>query len=82
MLARDKGSPPLTSGVTYVRIDVIEADEFMVQVELDISLEEFEANRELFEAKLTEYLGADVHIADVSVVEEKARRKKRETKKR
>ena len=54
----------------------------MVKLELEISLEEFEARRELFEAKLTEKLGAQVRIADVAVLEEEAKRKKRETKKR
>ena len=54
----------------------------MVKLELDMSLEDFEARRELFEAKLTEKLGAQVRIASVTVLEEEARRKKRETKKR
>ena len=82
MLAKDKGSPPLTSDVIYVRIDTIDAAEVMVKLELEMSLEDFEVRRELFEAKLTEKLGAQVRIASVSVLEEEARRKKRETKTR
>ena len=54
----------------------------MVKLELGMSLEDFEARRELFEAKLTEKLGAQVRIASVTVLEEEARRKKRQTKKR
>lgn len=46
--AKDKGSPPLTSDTIRVRIDSIDAEQTMVDLELDISLEEFEANRELF----------------------------------
>lgn len=46
--AKDKGSPPLTSDSIRVRIDSIDAEQTMVDLELDISLEEFEANRELF----------------------------------
>lgn len=82
VFAKDRGSPPLTSDSVTVRIDVIEAEEVMVKLELGISLEEFEANRELFKAKLSERLGADVRIADVTVVEEEARRKRREAKRR
>lgn len=82
MRAKDKGSPPLASSVIYVRIDTIDAEEIMVKLELEISLEEFKARLELFEAKLTEKLGAQVRIADVAVLEEEAKRKKRETKKR
>ena len=55
MLAKDKGSPPLTSTVTSVRIDTIEADEVMVEIELEISPEEFEARREQFEEELSKY---------------------------
>lgn len=80
--AKDRGSPPLTSATITVRIDTIDAEQTMVDIELDISLEEFEANRELFIAKLSALLGADVGIADITVVEEEARRKKRETKNR
>ena len=54
----------------------------MVKLELEMSLEEFEANRALFEAKLSEKLGAEVRIASVTALEEEARRRKRETKKR
>ena len=77
--ARDKGSPPLTSDTIRVRIDTIDAEETMVDLELDISLEEFEANIELFVEKFSQLLGAEVGIADVTVVTEGARRKKRET---
>ena len=80
--AKDKGSPPLTSSAITVRIDTIDAEQTMVDIELDISVEEFEANRELFLEKIAKLLGADVRIADVSVVTEEARRKKRETKNR
>ena len=83
VLAKDKGSPPLTSTVASVRIDTIEADEVMVEIELEISLEEFEARREQFEEELSKYLDADVSIADYTVLgEAAARRRKRETKKR
>lgn len=77
--ARDKGSPPLTSDLIRVRIDTIDAEQTMVDLELDISLEEFEANRDLFIEKISQLLGAEVRIAEVTVVTEGARRKKRET---
>ena len=77
--AKDKGSPPLTSDTTRVRIDTIDAEQTMVDLELDISLEEFNANRELFIGKISKLLGAEVGIAEVTVVTEGARRKKRET---
>lgn len=82
VLAKDKGSPPLTSDTITVRIDTIDAEQTMVDIELDISLEEFEANRELFLEKISKLLGAEVGIADITVVTEEARRKKRETKQR
>ena len=66
-----------------IRIDTIEADEVMVEIELEISPEEFEARREQFEEEFSKYLGADVSIADYTVLgEADARRRKRETKKR
>ena len=77
--AKDKGSPPLTSDTIRVRIDTIDAEQTMVDLELDISLEEFNANRELFIGKISKLLGAEVRIAEVTVVTEGARRKKRET---
>ena len=77
--AKDKGSPPLTSDTIRVRIDTIDAEQTMVDLELDISLEEFNANRELFIEKISKVLGAEVRIAEVTVVTEGARRKKRET---
>lgn len=80
--AKDKGSPPLTSDTITVRIDTIDAEQTMVDIELDISLEEFEANRELFLVKISKLLGAEVGIADITVVTEESRRKKRETKQR
>ena len=83
MLAKDKGSPPQTSTVASVRIDTIEADEVMVEIELEMSPEEFEARLEQFEEELSKYLGADVRIADYAVLgEAEARRRKREAKKR
>lgn len=80
--AKDKGSPPLTSGTITIRIDTIDAEFTMVDIELDISLEKFEANRVLFLVKISKLLGADVGIAEVTVVTEEARRKRRETKNR
>ena len=80
--AKDKGSPPLTSDIISVRIDIIDAEQTMVDFVLDIPLETFEANRELFVEKLSKLLGAEVKIAQVTVVTEEAKRKKRETKSR
>ena len=77
--AKDKGSPPLTSDTIRVRIDTIDAEQTMVDLELDISLEEFNANRELFIGKISKLLGAEIRIAEVTVLTEGARRKKRET---
>ena len=77
--AKDKGSPPLTSDTIRVRIDTIDAEQTMVDLELDISLEEFNANRELFIGKISKLLGAEVRIAEVTVVTEGAKRKKKET---
>lgn len=77
--AKDKGSPPLTSDTIRVRIDTIDAEQTMVDFELEISLEEFEADRELFIEEISRLLGAEVRIAEVIVVTEGARRKKRET---
>lgn len=77
--AKDKGSLPLSSGIISVRIDTIDAEQTMVDFELDISLEEFEAARELFIEKISKLLGAEVRIAEVIVVTEGTRRKKRET---
>ena len=76
--AKDKGSPPLSSDTIRVRIDTIDAEQTMVDFELDISLEEFEAERELFIEKISKLLGAEVRIAEVTVVTGGARRKKRE----
>lgn len=80
--AKDKGSPPLTSDTIRVRIDIIDAEQTMVDLILEIPLETFEANRELFIEKISKLLGAEVKIAEVTVVTEEAKRKKRETKSR
>ena len=54
----------------------------MVDLELEISLEKFEANRELFLEKISQLLGAEVGISDITVITEESRRRKRETKTR
>ena len=77
--AKDKGSPPLTSDTIHVRIDTIDAEQTMVDLELDISLEGFEENSALFIQKISQLLGAEARIAEVTVVTEGTRRKKRET---
>lgn len=80
--ADDKGSPPLTSDTIWVRIDTIDAEQTMVDFVLETSLENFEANVETFIEKISNLLGAEVRISEVTVVTEGARRKKRETSSR
>lgn len=80
--ATDQGMPPLTSGTITVRIDVTDPENTMVDLELEISLEQFEANRELFLEKISQLLGADVGISEIAVITEESRRRKRETKTR
>lgn len=80
--ATDQGTPPLTSGIITVRIDVIDPENTMVDIELEITLEQFEANRELFLEKISKLLGAEVGISEIVVITEEARRRKRETKTR
>ena len=74
--------PPLTSGTITVRIDVTDPENTMVDLELEISLEQFEANRELFLEKISQLLGAEVGISEITVITEESRRRKRETKTR
>lgn len=80
--ATDQGTPPLTSGTITVRIDVTDPENTMVDLELEISLEQFEANRELFLEKISQLLGAEVGISEITVITEESRRRKRETKTR
>lgn len=80
--ATDQGTPPLTSGTITVRIDVTDPENTMVDLELEISLEQFEANRELFLEKISQLLGAEVGISEITVITEESRRRKRETKPR
>lgn len=79
--ARDNGATALYSGYANVRIDTIEAEQTMVDVTLDITQEEFEANKQYFLEKLSAMLGADVRIAEIREESDKKKRKRRETKK-
>jgi len=54
----------------------------MVDFVLETSLENFEANVETFIEKISNLLGAEVRISEVTVLTEGARRKKRETSSR
>lgn len=80
--ADDKGSPPLTSDTIWVRIDTINAEQTMVDFVLETSLENFDANVETFIEKISNLLGAEVRISEVTVLTEGVRRKKRETSSR
>ncbi|KAK3732012.1 hypothetical protein QZH41_016882, partial [Actinostola sp. cb2023] len=78
--AKDNAATPLTSAYATIRIDTIDAEQTMVDITLDITQEEFEANKEYFLKKLSEMLGAEVKIADIQEQEAKTKRKRREAK--
>lgn len=80
--AKDNGATPLSSSYSTIRIDTIDAERTMVDITLDITQEEFDANKEYFLKKLSAMLGAEVKIADIQEQDEAKRRKRRETKKK
>ena len=77
--AKDKGSPPLTSTYVTVRIDTFDAEQKMVDIVLDVSLEVFQANIETFIRILSQILEAEVKIASAVSNENAKSRRRRET---